>query len=169
MASRRVGDLEAATGTAGETAAAAAARVGVGVAAAGVVVGSGRDGLGDGRVDAHGDPGEDAVGDVIAEQDVAGHGVAGGGLLGEDAVGGVGGQPLRVGRVGRGSLDGGDEVLVEEELADVRDGAAREGRVVVEGGVDVGQDVDVLYRSRSVPRVGRLGGGDASLTAVRPV
>lgn len=130
----------------GATATATAAGARLLVAAALVVVGRRRDRLGDGRVDAHGDPGEETIGDVVAEQDVGGHRVARGSLLLEDAVGDVLGQRLRVGRVGVGRLDGRDQVLVEEELAHVRDGAARDGRVVVEGGVNVGQDVDVLFK-----------------------
>jgi hypothetical protein len=56
---------------------------------------------------------------------------------------------LRVGVVGRGGFDEGDQVLVEEDLADVRGVgcgvAAEEGAVGADGGGvgGVGEDVDV--------------------------
>jgi len=50
---------------------------------------------------------------------------------------------LRVGGVWRDGFDLRDEVLVEEELADVRDVAAGVGAVGVLGAVEVGEDVDV--------------------------
>lgn len=56
---------------------------------------------------------------------------------------------MRVGVVGRGGFDEGDEVLVEEDLADVRGVgccvAAEEGAVGADGGFvgGVGEDVDV--------------------------
>ena len=42
---------------------------------------------------------------------------------------------VRVGVIGRRGLDERDEVLVEEELAYVRDAAAGEGRAGEQGGV----------------------------------
>lgn len=71
-------------------------------------------------VDANRDPREDTVRDVVTEQNVLHKGVDGLSFLGQDAVFGVGGQILRVGGVGRCLLHLGDQVLVEEELADVR-------------------------------------------------
>lgn len=50
---------------------------------------------------------------------------------------------MRVGGVWRDGFDLRDEVLVEEELADVRDVAAGVGAVGVLGAVEVGEDVDV--------------------------
>lgn len=108
--------------------------------------GSRSDALGEGGVDAKGQPGEEAVADVVTEQGVLHHGVdaISLSLLAEDAVVGVGGELLGVGVVGGGQLDLGDEVLVEEGLADVAGVVvAAEGAVGVEGGVGVDHDVDV--------------------------
>ena len=93
-----------------------------------------------GGVDTKRDPGKDTLGDVVAEQDVVDDGVgARGGLLAHDGVVGVGGEFLRVGGVGLGLFDFGDQVLVEEDLADVR------GAGVVEAGEGaVGQDGDLV-------------------------
>lgn len=103
------------------------------------------DGVRAAHVDAHGDPGQDTVGDVVAQEHVLDKGVdaVGGGFLGQDRVVGVDGQILGVCVVGVGSLDFGDEGLVEEELTNVLDAAGCEGAVDVEGGVCVGDNVDV--------------------------
>lgn len=92
-------------------------------------------------INAHGNPPEDTLLDALAEVHVVEHGVRGGCFLGEDAVVDVEEEFLRVGRVGRAGFGGGDEGLVEEELADVGDVAAGEGLVLlVDGGVDMGED-----------------------------
>lgn len=85
------------------------------------------------RVDAHGDPGEDPIPDVLVVQEHVLHkGVDRVGLLRQDAVVRVRREFLRVGAVGRQGLDLADQVLVEEELADVggsRGVEARDGVV----------------------------------------
>lgn len=122
------------------------------MAAARVIVRSSRHRLRDRRVNADRDPREDTVRDIITEENVRRHGVAGRGLLAEDTVLGVCGKRLGVGRVRRRRLHLGDQVLVEEQLADVRDGAAGEGLVGVGRRVDVRQDVDVRRATRVVAR-----------------
>jgi hypothetical protein len=94
-------------------------------------------------VDADGGPGENTVRNVVAEVDVVQDGVAGGRLLGHDAVGAVEGEGLRVGAVRRDLVDGVVERLVKEQLADLGNGAARDGTVSDLGGSNVRQDVDV--------------------------
>lgn len=130
----------------GAAAGATAAGVGVLDTAGLVAEGGGGDGLRQGGVDAEGHPSKEAVSDAIAEESVLHHGVntVGGGLLRKDGVVGVGGELLGVGVVGGEGLDGGDEVLVEEGLADVGSGdLVAEGAVGVEGGVVVDHQVDV--------------------------
>lgn len=119
-------------------------------------------GLGDGRVDADGDPPEDAVRHALPQQHIIQDGVAGLRLLPEYAVGGVAGQGLRVAAVGARRLHERHQALVEEELADVADVAARQ-RVVgrVDHRVDVRQHVDVVGAARVVPREERLDLEDA--------
>jgi hypothetical protein len=104
------------------------------------------------RVDANGDPGEDAVGDVVVvEEDVLEDGVVVVlALEAKDAVGRVEGDLDVAGVVGVGGLDLGDEVLVVEELANVRDVAAGQGAVLEQAGADVGDDVDVGGAARVV-------------------
>lgn len=88
-------------------------------------------GLVGGEVDEDGEVGEDAVLELAAEDDVVDEGVVlGGGLLGVDAVVLVEGQALGVGEVGLVELDGRDQALVEEELADVVGLAVRQVRAV---------------------------------------
>lgn len=99
-------------------------------------------------IDANVNPGEDSIAHVIAQKDVLHEWVDGVSLLCKNAVLGVGGEFLGVGAVGRGLLDGADEVLVEEELADVGGlGAveAGDGVVLQDGGLvgGVAEDVDV--------------------------
>lgn len=109
--------------------------------------------LDDSRIDTNGDPAEQALGNIVAEQHIVQHGVTVRRLLDEDGVAGVRGQRLGVGGVRRHSLDLGDQALVEEKLPDVRDGAALERAVGrVHGGVDVGQDVDVVRAAGVVAR-----------------
>lgn len=72
-----------------------------------------------GSIDSNRDPGEDTLGHIVTDQNVLHERINGVGLLGQDAVIGIGGQILSVGGVGRGLLDIGDQVLVEEELADM--------------------------------------------------
>ena len=136
----------------GRTAGATAASIGVGLAARLVERRSGADLLAQGCVDAKCQPRQKTVLDRVAQQDVRHEGVAGLGLLGQDAVLGVGGERLRVGGVDGGGLDFGDQVLVEEHLADVRGGRVDE-RVVREGRrVQVHHDVDVRRAARVVAR-----------------
>lgn len=102
------------------------------------------------RVDADADPSHDAVGDVVAELDPLDEGIHVRGLLAQDRVLGVGRQLLRVSVVGCRGLDERDQVLVEEDLADVR-GVRGRGVVAEDGAVGaddgvvgvVGKDVDV--------------------------
>ena len=117
---------------------------------ASLVDGSGRGNLiVNSRVDADRDPSHDAVGDVVGELDPLDEGVHVRRLLAQDRVVGVQGQVLGVGVVRGGGLDEGDQVLVEEDLADV--GGVGGGIAVEEstvgaddGVVDiVGEDVDV--------------------------
>lgn len=102
-----------------------------------------------GRVDSDGDPGHDAVGDVVGKLDPLDEGVHISRLLAQDRVLGVQSEVLGVGVVRGGRFDEGDQVLVEEDLADVggRGGAvaAEEGTVGTDGGlVDVvREDVNV--------------------------
>lgn len=123
-----------ATGTAGATRATRESTAGGGNTAALVVVGGGvgLGGLVGGKVDEDSEIGEDAVGEeVLTQHDVVDEGVVlGGGLLGVDAVVLVECQALRVGDVGLVELDGRDQALVEEELADVVGHAVSQVRVV---------------------------------------
>jgi hypothetical protein len=111
-----------------------------------VVEGSGGDIVGSSGVDTEGQPSKDTIADAVAEESVLVEGVdtLGGGLLGSNRVIGVGGQVLGVGVVGGSKLNGRDEILVEESLADVAgDDVVAEGTVAVLGGVLVDHQVDV--------------------------
>ena len=91
-----------------------------------------------GGVHAHRDPGEDTVRHGVTKVDVLHEGIDSVSLLGEDGVVGVGGQLLGVGGVRGGLLDFGDQILVEEDLADVRGGRgvqAGDGAVGINGGL----------------------------------
>ena len=99
------------------------------------VVRSGRDISVLGSIDTNRDPGKDTLRHIITQEHVLHERVDGVGLLGQDAVIRVGGQLLRVGGVRRDLLDGRDQVLVEEELADVR---GLGGVQVVQGVVGLG-------------------------------
>ena len=72
-----------------------------------------------GTVHADGDPGENAIGQVIAQKDILHERIDGIGFLGENGILGVGGEILGISRIRGGLFDLGDEILVEEELADV--------------------------------------------------
>lgn len=139
----------AATGGAAGAAGAAAhtaAGVGVGNTTLGVEVGGRGDGLGQGRVDSEGQPGEETVGQAVSEHGVLHDGVDSfsGNLLAHDGVVGVGGELLGVGVVGGEKLDLGDQVLVEEGLANVAGIVVHaQGLVGEQSGVGVDHDVDV--------------------------
>lgn len=143
------GAAGAATGSAAGAAGAAAhtaAGVGVGNTALSVKVGGRGDGLGQGRVDSEGQPGEEAVGHAVSEQGVLHDGVdsLSGNLFAQDGVLGVGGELLGVGVVGGEKLDLGDQVLVEEGLANVTSIVVHaQGLVGEQRGVGVNHDVDV--------------------------
>lgn len=72
------------------------------------------------RINTDSDPSKDTIANIVTQQNVLHEGVDGVGLLSQDAVVGVGGQVLGVCAVGGCLLDGGDEILVEKELAYVR-------------------------------------------------
>jgi len=97
------------------------------------------------RVDANGGPRQDAVLDRITQQRVVEERIGRrvGRLVGQDTVLRVGQDALLVGVVWGRLLDLVDEALIEEELADVRDLAAREGVVREYLGAKVSNDVDV--------------------------
>lgn len=92
-------------------------------------------------INANGDPSEDAIGEVVAEQNVLHERIDGLSLLGQNAIIGVGGEGLGVGGVGRKLIDLGDQVLVEEELANVGGlgGVQAADSVVLEDGGLVGR------------------------------
>ena len=96
------------------------------------------------RVNAHHEPGEQPVADVVAEVHVVEDGVGGGALsllLAKDAVLNVRGLRDGVGAVGARSLDIADQGLIPEELADVWDRPASQGSVLKLGCVLVEDDV----------------------------
>lgn len=140
----------------------------------GVVGSRGDSGIG-GGVHTHGDPGEDTVGDRVAEVDVLHDGVDGVSLLGEDGVFGVGGQLLGVGAIGGSLLDLGDEILVEEDLADMGGGRgveAGDGTVSLDDGLvdGVSQDcfqmfsyLDLKLGLREKEKLYSWGGGGVHL------
>jgi hypothetical protein len=72
------------------------------------------------RVDTKSDPSKDTIGDIVAKVDVLHEGVNGVGFFSENGVLGVGSEFLGVGGVGGNLLNGSDEVLVEEDLTNVR-------------------------------------------------
>jgi len=101
------------------------------------------------RINPNTNPRHNPIGDIVAELHPLDERIHVRGFLGEDLVVGVEGDGLRVGVVGRGGFDEGEEGLVEEELADV--GGVGGGVVFEEsavgadegGGGVVGEDVDV--------------------------
>lgn len=96
-------------------------------------------------VDTNSDKGQEALLEGGAEEDVVDEGVVvGGGLAGGDAVAGGEDEALGVGAVGRGLLDGRDELLVEEDLANVVRLAHDVGRVGQDLRVLADQQVDVV-------------------------
>ena len=106
-------------------------------------------------VNADDDPGEETLGDIVPEVDVVKDGVrgrVGSLLLAEDVVIDVEGHFGRIGGVRGGSLDLVDQVLVPEELADVRDVATgqrpvgKHRGVLVESHVQVGGAAFVVAR-----------------------
>lgn len=104
-----------------------------------LVVSSSRRGLGvGGWVNSKADPSHDTVLDGVANHNVLDEGVHGLGLLGENAVVGVESQVLGVGVVRCGSRNLGKEVLVQEDLANVR-GVSGEVTETLEDGA-VGAD-----------------------------
>lgn len=103
-------------------------------------------------VDGNGDPGEEAVLEVVAELDVVEDGVNGGGLVGEDGVVGVGGDLDGVVAVRRQRLDVVDELLVPEQVAHEGVVAARHGAVLQLRRANVRDDVRVRRAARVVAR-----------------
>lgn len=96
-------------------------------------------------VDSNLDPSEDAILQLVTKVRVVEDRVGGGSisLLGKDTVDLVVGLRDLVGVVRVGGLNLLDQVLVVEELTDVRGVAAGEGVVGEQGGVQVGDDVVV--------------------------
>jgi hypothetical protein len=90
-----------------------------------VVVGGSLDRLARLGVDPNGNPAKNTIGDSTTEQDVVENRVGGLGLTSKNAVLGVGSQGLFVSAVWGNLLNTGDKRLIKEELADVRDSAAR--------------------------------------------
>lgn len=90
-----------------------------------VIIGGSLDRLACLGVDPNGNPAKDAIGDSTAEQDVVEYRVCGLGLTSKNAILSVGSQGLFVGAVWGNLLNAGDKRLIEEELTDVRDSAAR--------------------------------------------
>lgn len=83
-----------------------------------------------GDIDAEPHPSKDAVLDVVAELRVADDGVvASGGALAEEYVDVVAGPGLGVDGVDGGLFDEFEELVVEVQLADVRDAAASDSAV----------------------------------------
>jgi hypothetical protein len=98
-----------------------------------------------GRVNANSDPGEDAVLDAVAEVHVVEDGIGVGGLVSKDTVVDVEQELLCVRGVWLKSLGLVDELLVEEELADMGDVATSEGLVLsVDCSVDVRKNCSVV-------------------------
>lgn len=96
------------------------------------------------HVNADGNPSQDTISDAATEEDVVNKRIVGrSGLGSSNAIGGVLHQRLLVGSVRAGSLYGGDERLVEEDLSDVMRDAVDVGVVVVDGGVRGGLQMDV--------------------------
>lgn len=96
------------------------------------------------HVDAHRDPGQHTVRDVVRQLDVVDKRVVvGGGLLEHPAVFGWGGVGDRVGGVGVGGFDFLDEGVVKVELANVLGYAADVGSVGDYGHVALGDYVEV--------------------------
>lgn len=81
-----------------------------------------------GRINAQRNPRQHTVGDVLRiHEHVLDEGIHVRGFFAEDAVVGVGGEILGVGVVRGGGGDLGEEVLVEEDLPDVRGGGGAVG------------------------------------------
>jgi hypothetical protein len=101
------------------------------------------------RVNTDRDPSHDTISNIVRKLHPLDKRIHVGGFLAQNLVVGVESDFLRVGVVGRGGLDEADEVLVEEDLANVRGVggrvAAEEGAVGADGGGvgGVGEDVDV--------------------------
>lgn len=68
-------------------------------------------------IDSRRNPGKDTVLELVTQEDILHEGVDRIGFLGENVVFAVGGELLGVGAVGLELLNLGDEILVEEELA----------------------------------------------------
>lgn len=129
--------------------------------------GVGRGVLGSG-VDANEEPREDTRLDGVAEEDIIEDRVRGrlGRLLrAEDTVRSVLGELLRVGVVRGEGLDHVDELLIPEELADVRGCTSNDGAVGGLGGVLMDNDVQVGSTTSVV--AGELGGEGNDTIGVR--
>jgi hypothetical protein len=101
------------------------------------------------RIDTDRDPREHAFFNAITKINVVEHRVGVLSFLGEDAVVGVEEQLLRVGGVGLDGFGVGNELLVEEELADVRDVATCQSLILlVDGRIDVCKDCMRVSKKR---------------------
>lgn len=100
------------------------------------------------RINADRDPAKQALRHIIAQQHIVQHRVRGSRFLSKDRIADILGHRLGITGVGIDVFHFGQQALVEEELPDMRDGAALERVVVrVDGRVDVRQDVDVVRPS----------------------
>lgn len=121
----------------------ATTEVAVGYTTRGIQGRSSVDSLDQCGVDTESNPAQETVLNSVAEQNVLNEGVAGGSLLGQDTVLGVGGEILGVPNIGGSGLNLGDQVLIEEDLANVRSRSVQEGTVGSGSSVKVNQCVDV--------------------------
>lgn len=114
------------------------------------------------RVDSQRNPSENSIFNRVANHDVFDKRIHIRGFLGENRVFGVEGQFLRVARIRFGGFDLGNEVLVEEDLADVRGGGGEVSGIFEQGAVGaddggvgvVGEDVNVSGTASVVTREG---------------
>lgn len=114
--------------------------------AAGIVVsgGAGRAGVVGSGVDTNGDPGQDALRNVVTEENILDERVVViGGLAESNVIGRVKSQLLLVGAVRGDGLNFGNEGLIEEELADMVGGTVDIGIVVEDGSAGSALDVNV--------------------------
>lgn len=96
-----------------------------------------------GKIDPEGDPSEDTLRDGFTNEGVVDNWIGSSGLLAKDLVIGVQCDDLGVGGVWGDGISFSDEILIEEDLADVRNVSASIGTVLIGCAVEVGEDVEV--------------------------